>query len=1113
MGLLFQKKYLLLGFLYVFFSCKNNSKGVQNEGPVIRNQQKLFTQLLSEKTGISFKNTLVENLKSNYYKYMYSYIGGGIAAADFNNDGLEDLFFISNSDHNKLYLNKGDLKFEDITNQSKIKHENGFDTGVTTVDVNNDGFTDIYITRGGFDDNDNKFKNKLYINNGDLTFTQKAEEYGLADDNRGIQATFFDFDNDNDLDVYISNTPDIEGKTKITDLSKIAVDPNTLKLKGSDKLYENNGKGYFLDISEKAGILPDIGFGLNPQVGDINNDGFLDIYISNDFKIPDFVYINNGDGTFTDQRNERLKHMSFNSMGGDIVDINNDGFYDILTLDMNPEDYVRSKTTMAMTSIGKFELMVKKNYHHQYMHNMLQINKGDGTFSEIANMAGIANTDWSWSVLSADFDLDGNNDIYITNGVYRDVINRDKNNEIVQILRKNKRKPTSEDFLKFTKMLPQQKMNNYFFRNKGDLTFEDVTDKWNDTIPTFSNGAVYVDLDNDGDLEVVVNNINQEATILKNNAVEKAEGNFLRIAIKGPKSNRSGVGVRVKMFTSDDEFQVRQLINSRGFLSSVNNKLHFGVSKEQTIKKVEVVWPDGRTQVLKNIVSNSLLKLSYENAKKNQLVKKINKPKLFEKEDFNVFHKDPYFKDYETQLLLPYKLSQTGPSVAKEDVNNDGIIDFYIGGGHSQPGQLFIGKKGGGFIKDKQFVFEKDKQKEDISACFFDSDGDGDKDLYVVSGSYEFNASSKLLQDRLYINDGKGKFKKSKNYLPMILKPGSVVVPEDFDNDGDVDLFVGTRLVTGKYPYPATSFLLENEKGYFKIVNETRFPELQEIGMVTDAIWNDINKDGSTDLIITGEWMGIEVFLNKGNKFEKSQQYKTLLEAKGWWNKLLLEDVDNDGDVDIVAGNLGLNTKFHTSLEKPFQIYTKDFDFNGTEDIVLTKFYKGKKVPIRGKVCTAQQIPHLANKISTYSEFANNDIEGILGKGINSALHYKVTEFRSGVFFNRGKEGFEFEPFGNHVQSSPVNSILYEDFDSDGIKDLLLAGNNYNFEVETTRSDAGFGSFLKGSLNGKFKILENHKCGFYADGDVRDLIYLKSPYDTKVLVINNNNHHLMYNVN
>ncbi len=1092
---------------FLLLGCKKESK------ELLEKQKKtLFTEISSEHSGVNFVNKLVENEDFHYYQYIYSYNGSGVATADFNNDGLQDLFFVSNLNENKLYVNQGNLVFKDRTSTSGIKTIEGFKTGVSIVDINNDGFLDIYICRAGWFKEAKKRTNLLYINNGDLTFTEQAKVYGLDDSNRSMQATFFDFDNDNDLDLYVANAPISTKKSRqIINMRDIKNDSTTIKLGGSDKLYENKGNAKYVNITGKAGIAPDIAFGLNPQVGDLNNDGWLDIYVNNDFDMPDFAYINNRNGTFSDQREHMFKHQSFYSMGGDIVDLNNDGFDDLLALDMSPEDYIRSKTTMSMSSIHKFTQMVNKGYHYQYMHNVLQMNNKNGTFSEIAHLSGIANTDWSWTPLVADFDLDGHKDIFITNGVFRDVINKDVNASILKELRKKKRKPSKKDFLKYTRMLPQQKLNNYFFKNNKDLTFSDVTSKWLKQKPTFSNGAVYSDLDNDGDLDIVINNINEKASILRNDAANNSAKNFIKISFEGPQNNINGLGVRVHLVFDDKSTQTRQLINSRGYLSSVSNTLHFGLGDKKIIQKIKVLWPDGKTQELHTISSNKPLKITYQNATKKEqaLVKTVDTKKWFKEDAFPYRHKDSLYNDYQLQQLLPHKLSQLGPAVAKADINNDGIDDVYLGGGYLQSGQLLLGNNSGAFkplvVKD----FFNDKAHEDIGALFFDADQDGDLDLYVVSGSYEFPIGSKLLQDRLYLNN-KNTFSRCTSCLPDFRVAGSMVVPSDYDNDGDIDLFIGGRLISEKYPYSPKSQLLINTKGVFKIATPNLAPELEKTGMVTDAVWVDMDKDGDSDLVVTGEWMGIEVFENTNGYLKKSIKYPELSETKGWWNCLKILDYDKDGDLDIIAGNLGLNYSNKASKEKPFHNYTKDFDNNGIQDVFLVKYYNDAQVPVRGKSCSSEQIPSLKQKIKTYNEFASMDINSILGKEINNALHLTATEFRSGIFELEESGHYTFKPFTNEIQKSPINSILYDDFNGDLKKDLLMAGNNYQSEIETTRFDAGTGHLLLANGEGAFNYAPSFESGFFANKDVRHLINLKFNKDNKVLVINNNERHTLF---
>lgn len=1073
---------------------------------------RLFTEIPADVSGVDFQNKILESEGLHYYKYLYIYIGGGVATADFNNDGLVDLFFVSNIYHNRMFLNKGDFKFENITISAGIEKRIGFDTGVSVADVNNDGLLDIYVCRAGWFEDGARLANMLYINNGDLTFTEKAKEYNLDDQNRSISSTFFDYDRDGDLDLYLANAPSgFALSDKIIDLNEVQVSPKTASFRGSDKLYRNNGNGSFSDVSVEAGILPDLGFGLNAQVGDLNNDGWLDIFVSNDFIGPDFAYLNRGDGTFSEGRNQLFKHISYYSMGSDIGDINNDGLNELMVVDMSPEDYIRSKTTMSMMPIARFNEMVEKDYHHQYMHNVLQLNNGNDTYSEIANLSAVSKTDWSWSPLFADFDLDGYNDIYVTNGIYRDVVDRDVNNKINKYIDENKSSLTKADFFDFTQMLPQQKLMNYLFRNTGQLTFEDKSTSWTTGRPTFSNGAAYADLDNDGDLDLVVNNLDENATILRNNSQELNSSAFLQFRFLGPENNKFGVGTKVNLKLPNGQIQTRRLINSRGYLSAVSNTLHFGLGEHKLVSEIEIVWPDGRVQTLYNVESNQLITVDYKNAAESQerVKDKRPSPKLFERHKSSFFHKDTSFDDYSKQLLLPHKLSQTGPALAKADVNNDGLEDLYIGGGRGQTGQLLLGQPTGGFKQIRIPDFMTDRAHEDTGACFFDADGDGNLDLYVVSGSYEFEIGAKQLEDRLYINNGEGWFVKS-DHIPKLREAGSVVVSSDFDGDGDQDLFIGGRVVPGKYPYAPKSNLLINEKNRFLDKTKELAPQLETMGMVTDAVWSDIDNDADLDLIVTGEWLGIEVFINESGKLAKSNAYTQLSSTIGWWNKLLVEDIDGDGDRDIVAGNLGLNYKFHASFEKPLHVYTDDFDNNGVEDIVLAKYYNGKQVPVRGKKCSSEQVPFLKEKFKDYNAFANADITGIFGDNIVSSLHYQASEFRSGIFVNSGNGNFLFEPFPNEVQLSPVNSILFLDFDGDSKKDLLLAGNNYHAEVETTRADAGNGSFLKGNDRGIFSYVPNLETGFFASGDVRGMVSIHNGTKKMVLVVNNNDAHDLF---
>ncbi|MCG8310780.1 MAG: VCBS repeat-containing protein [Cytophagales bacterium] len=1105
-----------LHFLSLFFvilllfasSCSLNTKN--------NSEEKLFTLVNPKDSGVDFINRIEESENFHYYNYIYTYNGGGVATGDLNNDNLPDIVFTSTQRGIRIYRNLGNLKFKDITASGGIKNPDGFYSGVTLVDINQDGFLDIYVCRSGWYKEDHMLSNLLFTNNGDLTFSENARQHGLADSNRSITSVFFDYDKDGDLDAYISNSPVVTRDFRnIRLLDSLRIDPETVTLKGSDKLYNNDGNGIFSDVSEQSGIYPERGFALNAMVGDLNGDDWMDIYVSNDFEIPDFAFINNQNGTFTERRSELVNHTSFYSMGSDLADINNDGLYDLMVLDMIPEDHVRSKTTMAATTFDKHQQMVNKGYGYQYMHNVLQLNNGNGTFSEISYLAGITNTDWSWSPLIADFDLDGYNDIYITNGVFRDVIDQDVTKSIISIMKKNKRNPTNADFLSYTKMLHQQKMVNYFFKNTGDLSFENYSSRWVNPTPTFSNGSSYVDLDNDGDLDIVINNLDEEATILKNNAIELSDNHFLEIKFSGSLGNLNGIGAIVNLFFEDGSRQTRQLIKSRGYLSSVSDILHFGLGRQTEIQKVEVQWPDGKIQNFKNLNADTLLIVNY--SKSTQVEKTIetlySNEQLFTKRGFNGKHSELEFDDYQIQALLPHKLSQTGPGTASADVNNDGIDDIFIGGSHQFPGELHIGTMTGSYKLLVNEAFQSDRNYEDVGACFFDSDNDGDMDLYVVSGSYEFMEGSEALQDRLYLNSGNGVFKKSQSALPRINSAGSVVVSSDFNNDGNIDLFVGGRVIPGAYPHPPTSYILINSNGQFSIGTESMASELQNAGMVTCAEWNDIDMDGDIDLVVAGEWMGIEVFENESGTMSKSNSFEKLSELVGWWNEIKIADVNNDGMKDIIAGNLGLNYKFRASREQPFHLFVSDFDFNGIEEIILAEHKEGRLVPVKSRSPLVRQIPHLANKIASNMEFASRDLNEIIGPRLESAIHYQAIEFRSGIFYGKNDQKYAFVPFENQVQMSPINSIIYHDFDGDDFKDLLLAGNNYLSEFEITKADAGTGYFLKGFGNGSFNFLQNLESGFFCNRDTRDILLIRAPKRTQVVVVNNNSSHDLFDIN
>ena len=1019
----------------------------------------LFERVTAAESGVEFNNKIEENFQNFFGVFNYVYNGAGVAIGDLNNDGLADLYFTGNDVPNKLYLNQGDFLVKDITTEAGLQEPAGWDNGVVMADVNQDGWLDIYVSRGGWKHTASERRNLLFINNGDLTFSERATEYGLADPGYSLQASFFDMDNDNDLDMYLTNRPEyfflnyrqvLAGKREANDLYR-------------DKLYRNDD-GKFTEVGLQAGIVNNFAYGLGLSTTDVNQDGFIDIFVANDYLENDYLYINQGDGTFQEQIKDYTNHIPFYSMGVDIVDINNDGLEDIIQLDMLPADYERSKTTMASMNVQLFDDLISNGFHHQYMHNMLQLNQGNNFFSEIGQLAGISKTDWSWSCLGSDFDNDGFRDILITNGFKRDIWDKDAQKKFAQFMTSSARREQSdeENAQYIINLFQTNKIGNYLFHNNQDLSFTNKAREWGLSEVSFSNGAALGDLDNDGDLDIIINNVDGEAFIYRNKA-EELQRNFLKIKLRGPSKNRNGLGAKIKLIYGD-QMQYQDFKTVRGYLSSVEPVAHFGLDSLQQIDEIEVVWPDGKSNILTNTSSNQTLVVDHQDA---QLRKQKDTPaKTFLNDITGQAFVKPYkhqeneFDDYRVQVLLPHKLSQLGPSLAVGDVNGDELEDFFVGGAHQQAGQIYLQKADLQFEKLAPTAFEQEQQLEDTGATFFDADGDGDLDLYVVSGGNEFQPNSTFFQDRLYLNDGQGQFQLS-DRLPEIRSSGSCVKPFDFDGDGDLDLFVGGRLIPFHYPQAPRSFLLENREGQFIDVTETLAPELTHIGMVTDGLWYDIEQDGQAELMLVGEWMPITVFQWRGNQFEEVSHGYSLDQTEGWWNTIEMADLDQDGDQDFILGNLGLNYKFKASAEKPFTIFADDFDQNGTNDIFLAKYNEDRMVPIRGKECSSQQLPTLNKKFATFKEFAKADIHQILDGKTKRALHYEAREFRSLILENvEGK--FNVKALPTEAQFSTVNGILFHDFDGDATQDMLIAGNRFEAEVETTRADSSPGAVFLG---------------------------------------------------
>jgi enediyne biosynthesis protein E4 len=1093
--------YLPLAILLVltFSNCKNQyleKKSTLAASP-------LFKLLSPESTHVDFINSLNEGPNTNVLMYEYFYNGGGVAVGDLNGDGLQDIYFVGNMSSNELYLNKGHMNFQNITTADIAGRPGPWKTGVTMADVNGDGKLDIYLCYSGSLPGA-KRTNQLFINegndsNGIPDFTEQSEKYGLADSSYSTQAYFFDYDHDGDLDLFLLNH-----NPKSLPVLDDSVTFKILRQNNPEtgvRLFRND-KNHFTDITEKAGISSSaLTYGLGAGIADINNDGWQDIYISNDYSVPDYLYINNHNGTFTNVLQKSLGHTSQFSMGDDVADVNNDGLPDIFTLDMLPEDNRRQKLLFAPDNYGKFNLMLQSGFYYQYMRNMLQLNNGNGTFSEIGQLAGISNTDWSWSPLFADYDNDGWKDLFVTNGYLRDFTNMDfikyMNNYV-----KSAQRLERNDVLKLIDSMPASNVINYLFKNNGNLTFTDVGKQWGINVPSNSNGAVYADLDNDGDLDLITNNINQPAFIYENQSNRQIKNNYLEINLKGARGNTEGIGAKVTIYI-DGKMQFLEQMPSRGFQSSVSPVLHFGLGSAKKIDSLRIVWIGGKQQLVLNITANEFITLDEKNAHSIFHAAKLPSPIFAEVKSPIDFAGQPKAEnDFLRQSLMVNPMSFFGPCLIQADVNGDGLPDIFAGGEIGQPAALYLGQKNGKFIKKNEVAFEEDKMSEDVDAEFFDANGDGYVDLYVCSGGYDnYIPGDVLLQDRLYLNDGKGNFSKSLNALPEMHTSSACVRAADINGDGFPDLFVGGRVIPGRYPETPDSYLLINDgKGHFKNEIDVLAPGLRKIGMVTDGAWVDLNNDGKKDLIVAGEWMPITVYINhNGHLVNKTNDYFDK-NYSGWWNKLLVADINNDGKPDIVAGNFGLNSQCRVSDQEPAELYYKDFDNNGTVDPILCFYIQHKTYPYVTRDEMINQVPMIHSRFPTFKSYAEATINDVFTpEEMQDAKRLQANDLSTSIFVFGADGKFHRKALPVEAQFSPVFTITALDFNKDGNQDLLLCGNINHARLRFGKSDANYGILLKGDGKGNFTYIDQLRSGFHIRGDVRS-----------VLDINN---HLLFGLN
>ena len=1066
--------------------------------PNLPSEDSINGTLFTLREGITFQNTVQHSQNIDVFRYRNFYNGGGVSIGDINQDGLADIYLTANLDSNKLFLNKGNWQFEDITLASGTWGMRAWSTGVTMADVNGDGLLDIYVCNAGNANGDDR-ENELFINNGDLTFDQKADEYGLADPGWSTHAAFLDYDLDGDLDCYVLNN----SFRSVNSFDKNDNIRHSRHALGGDRLYRNDA-GKFQDVSIEAGILgSEIAFGLGITLSDFNLDGWPDLYISNDFFERDYLYVNNQNGTFKESLTEQFNHISQFSMGADAADLNNDGYPEIFVTDMLPKEDVRLKTSTSFMTYDVKQARLKNDYYNQYMRNSLQLNNKNGTFSEVGLFADVAATDWSWGAIIADFDNSGSKEIFVTNGISRDVINQDflmgfqeEANQIVA--------GAKVDYVEIVERMPPVPLSNSMFKKDSlSLTYKDVAEKWGLADASFSNGAAYGDLDNDGDLDLVVNNVNQPIFLYENTSDKGAVNHYLKLRFSGYGKNTQGLGAKVWV-SNDDELKYYEHYPIRGFQSSMDYVGNIGLGKWEKIDELKVEWPGGKIQILTDQSVDQLIELNYEEASSVDQAKGSNHDLLVELKGLVDFdHQENAFVDFDYNRLLLHMNSRHGPALSIADLNQDGLDDFFIGGAKNQPGGIYIQNKQGKFSTSLQKVLVEDRELEDVDSEFVDIDNDGDLDLYVVSGGSERGSRRISYEDRLYLNIGTAKsprFQKSLESIPRLNVSGSCVEAADYDNDGDMDLFIGTRLDPEQYGVPVSSILLENNEGVFKNVTSERIPQLARIGMVADALWHDYDKDGLMDLFVVGEWMPITVFKNRGAGFQKMTKIEALKNSSGLWNTISKADVNNDGELELLVGNLGLNSRFHATPERPFRLYINDFDQNGALDHIYAHFNeKDRLVPFSTKHQLMTQLPHLKKKYLKFSDYADQTMEDVFGsEGLTNSLILEVQTFSSKIVHIENGN-FQLEDLPEPVQYSTANAFLELDIDKDGKPEQFIGGNFSGVQPELGQYDSNFGLLYTSSTKGLVEI-PNAKSGLNVRGDVKHIASLRTVDDEKLIL-------------